>query len=163
MNRLGLILIAACALVAGCGDDDTAGPSTAPVVLSTLLSPSNEVPPIANSEQSARGASQISIDTTSNTATLYFQVTGIPAGTNVVGAHIHPGVAGVNGPVVVSTGLTATAPFTASGNASEFHITVTIDPALAQQIIANPQGYYFNIHSSMNPGGFARGQLARIQ
>ena len=163
MKRLALILVAACALVAGCGDDDTSGPSNAPVVFSTLLSPANEVPPIANNESIATGATQISIDTSSNTVNLYFQIIGLAAGTNLVGAHIHPGVAGVNGPVVVSTGLTAGMPLTTPSNATEFNITVAIDPALAQAIIANPSGYYFNVHTTMNPGGVARGQLVRIQ
>jgi hypothetical protein len=36
------------------------------------------------------------------------------------------------------------------------------DPAtLAQQIIDNPAGYYFNVHTALNPGGAVRGQLVR--
>ena len=33
----------------------------------------------------------------------------------------------------------------------------------AAALLANPSAFYFNIHSPMNPGGFARGQLERIQ
>src|SRR5262249_10815378 len=32
-------------------------------------------------------------------------------------------------------------------------------PANAQSIISNPAGFYFNVHSSANTGGAARGQL----
>jgi len=32
-----------------------------------------------------------------------------------------------------------------------------------QQIINNPAAFYFNVHSPSNPGGFSRGQLARVQ
>ena len=31
----------------------------------------------------------------------------------------------------------------------------------AQQIIDNPNGYYFNVHTTLNPGGAARGQLVK--
>ena len=31
----------------------------------------------------------------------------------------------------------------------------------AQNIINNPGGFYYNVHSTLNPGGFARGQLVR--
>ena len=27
----------------------------------------------------------------------------------------------------------------------------------------NPAAYYFNVHSPLNPGGFSRGQLTRVQ
>jgi hypothetical protein len=33
--------------------------------------------------------------------------------------------------------------------------------ANAQAIVANPAGFYFNVHTPVNPGGAARGQLAR--
>ena len=173
MKTMGVMVLAACALVAGCGDDDSStGPSNLPVVFTAQLSPANEVPAVTNSESTSRGAVQITFDVTRDaanavtgaTASLYFQVTGLPEGTNIVGAHIHPGVAGVNGPVVVTTGLTASAPFTIPGGPVEMTARgVAVDPALAQAIINNPAGYYFNVHSMMNPGGFARGQLTRIQ
>ena len=38
-----------------------------------------------------------------------------------------------------------------------------VDPALAQTIINNPSNYYFNIHTSLNPGGVMRGQLVKVQ
>jgi hypothetical protein len=173
MKRMGVMVLAACALVAGCGDDDSpTGPSAnAPVVFTAQLSPTNEVPPVGGSESTTRGAVQITFNLTRDsagavsaaTSTFYFQVTDLPQ-TNIIGAHIHPGGMGVNGPVVVSTGLTATIPLPLSGPATDFSVSgIPVDPALAQAIINNPGAYYFNLHTPTNPGGVARGQLMRTQ
>src|SRR2546425_3436193 len=126
MKKTGVMVLVACALVAGCGDDNPTGPSNPPLVFTALLSSANEVPPVANSESTARGAAQITFDVTRNasnaitaaTVRFYFQVTGL-SGTIILGAHIHPGAAGVNGPVVVSTGLSATSPLALSADAVE--------------------------------------------
>jgi CHRD domain len=172
MNRWVVFALAACAVTAGCDDNDTTSPSDQPAVFSTILRPANEVPPITNAEANGIGAAQITLQLTRSaggaitaaTADFYFQMSGFPGNTTVIGAHIHPGPAGINGPIVVSTGLAVTAPFVATGNTGEFRVTgIDVPPALAQQIIDNPGGFYFNIHSPLNAGGFARGQLARMQ
>jgi CHRD domain len=172
MNRWVVFALAACAVTAGCDDNDTTSPSGQPAVFSTILRPANEVPPITNAEANGIGAAQITLQLTRSaggaitaaTADFYFQMSAFPGNTSVVGAHIHPGVAGVNGPVIVNTGLTATAPFVATTGTGEFRATgIDVAPALAQQLIDNPAGFYFNIHSPLNPGGFARGQLGRVQ
>jgi hypothetical protein len=164
MTRCGLLVVATCVLAVGCGDDDnTTGPSTAPMVFTATLSPASEVPPVANAESGGRGAVQITIDG-SNRASFYFQLTGFPSDTRVVGAHIHPGGAGVNGPVIISTGLSAASPLLLPNPITEFSATsIAVDPSLIQGIVNNPAGYYFNVHSPLNPGGFARGQLVRTQ
>jgi filamentous hemagglutinin family protein len=36
-----------------------------------------------------------------------------------------------------------------------------VTATLAQQIIANPNGFYFNVHSGLNPGGAVRAQLVK--
>ena len=47
-----------------------------------------------------------------------------------------------------------------SGGAGDFSKTaVTLTPAVAQEILSAPANFYFNVHSSMNTGGVARGQL----
>ena len=56
---------------------------------------------------------------------------------------------GSSGPV--SSGL---ASFTKDG--------IAVDPAVAQRIIANPSGFYFNVHSTLNPQGVARGVLTKV-
>ena len=160
MTRWILIVAAACVVTAGCGDDAT-GPSNPPLVFSALLSPVNEVPPVANAESGGRGAVQVQFDGTN--ATFYFQLSGFPAGTPITGAHIHPAAAGVNGPVILSTGLTAATARPMPNGSTEFTVTVPVDRALVDSIVANPAGFYFNVHSTLNPGGFARGQLTRVQ
>ncbi|HEY5619154.1 MAG TPA: CHRD domain-containing protein [Vicinamibacterales bacterium] len=172
MTRWVAFAIAVCAVAAGCDDNGTTSPSNQPAVFAAILRPANEVPPIGNAESGGNGAAQITLQLTRSTAgaitgataDFYFQVSGFPGNTTVVGAHIHPGAAGVNGPVMVNTGLTAGSPFIAVTGTGEFRATgITVTPALAQSIVDNPAGFYFNIHSPINPGGFARGQLTRIQ
>ena len=173
MHRsIALLAIAACVFLPACDDNDTAPSAAAPVVFSTLLAPSNEVPPVTGTESSGRGAVQVQFNITrdasggisSATANFYFQLTGFPAGTTIVGAHIHPAPAGVNGPVIISTGLTATNTVTLTSGTGDFTFSnIPVDPALAQQIVNNPGAFYFNVHSTNNPGGFSRGQLERVQ
>lgn len=67
-------------------------------------------------------------------------------------AHIHRGAAGANGPVVV--------PFTAPDANGVARGTVTADAALIREIVANPAGFYVNVHTSDYPDGAIRGQLA---
>jgi len=172
MTRWGVVALVACAVAAGCDDNGTTAPSSQPLVFSALLRPANEVPPITNAEAGGTGVAQITMQVTRDTAgaitgataDFYFQVSGFPSNTTVVGAHIHPGAAGVNGGVIVNTGLTAGSPFIAASGTGEFRATgIAVTGALAQSIVANPAGFYFNIHSPLNAGGFARGQLARVQ
>ena len=67
------------------------------------------------------------------------------------GAHIHRGAAGTNGPVVVP--LTAPG---ADGNSSGCAATA---PALIDEIIGNPAGFYVNVHTTEHPAGAIRAQL----
>lgn len=78
--------------------------------------------------------------------------TGIaPAGA----AHIHRGAAGENGPPVVSLVPPKT------GKAGE--ACTMIETALAQEILANPENFYVNVHNDPFPGGAIRGQLVAPQ
>ena len=55
-------------------------------------------------------------------------------------------------------------PFVPGSGTGEFRATgIPVDAAMAQGLVNNPAAFYFNIHSPLNPGGFARGQLARVQ
>jgi len=171
MTRWALIALAACTLVSGCDDSPTA-PTTQPLVFTALLFPANEVPAVGNAESSGQGAMQVQLDVTRDaanvitgaTASFYVQLHGFPGDTRVIGAHIHNGVAGVNAPIVVDSGVSGTAPVALSGGIVEFKSgAISVTPALAQSIATNPAGFYFNVHSPLNPGGFARGQLTRVQ
>ena len=104
------------------------------------------------------------ITVTGSTADVYFQLNGFPGDTRIQGAHIHPGVAGVNGPVTVGTPITAAATVPLSNGTVEYHIAgLPVDATTLAGLTSNAGAYYFNVHSPLNPGGFARGQLTRIQ
>jgi CHRD domain-containing protein len=169
MKRSGVLLLGLCLLgAAGCSDSTS--PSNLPIVMTANLSPSNEVPAIANAENTGHGAVQVTFNVTRDgtgaitggTADFHFQLSGFPSGTTIVAAHIHPGAAGVNGGVLVSTGLVASSPVTQTDGVMQFTVSgVAVPTATLQSIVNNPAGFYFNVHSPLNPGGVARGQLNR--
>jgi hypothetical protein len=143
-------------------------PDAPPTYTATLL-PSNEVPPVTGNEAAGSATATVTMNLTKDgsgavtAATLDATVTasGFPAGTALTASHIHPGSAGANGGVIVSLGLTAgevTFP-TGSGSFSKRGITLTVDQA--NTIMADPGGFYLNIHTAGNPNGVARGQFAR--
>ena len=68
----------------------------------------------------------------------------------IFAAHIHPGVAGVAGPVLVP--LMPNDVFAPTG-------CVSIDRELAKTIAKNPSDYYVNVHTVPFPAGALRGQL----
>jgi len=70
-----------------------------------------------------------------------------------VGAHIHVGDAGENGPIVVEL-----IPPDASGVSSG---CAEVSRELALAILQSPEGYYVNVHTSDFPNGAVRGQLSR--
>ena len=172
MIRAGLVVaLAAGGLLVGCDDDSPTSPSGSVVTMSALLSPANEVPPIANAESVGRGAAQITFtitrDTsgtiTAATATMYFQLLNLPDGTVIRGAHIHSAGAGVNGPIVVDTGLAPTNTATLGSGRHDFTFpAVSVGPVTMGAILNNPAAFYFNVHTSTNPGGVARGQLSVV-
>jgi hypothetical protein len=68
-----------------------------------------------------------------------------------IASHIHRGAAGTNGPVLIPLAAPD-----ASGNSSGCAAapTATID-----EILANPAGFYVNVHTKDHPGGAVRAQL----
>jgi hypothetical protein len=157
--------------VAAC-DENT--PPTAPTPENTVrftanMTAAQEVPPITGPEANATGTVTITFNLTRNSqgtitgGTVDFNVTlaNFPAGTVINAAHIHPGFAGNTGGITVNAGVSA-GEFTLANGSGSF--TKNAQPLTADQaasVIANPQGFYFNVHSALNPGGAVRGQLVR--
>lgn len=171
MKRLSLLVVALGVLVSGCGSSSSTAPTapTNPTFLATL-SPANEVPAIVGAEASGSGTAVVTIVTTkdgagnvtSATTTFVVNLSGFPPNTPINIAHIHQAAAGAVGSIVVQSGLTPGQTVLNAAGAGTFTVAgITVDPALANAIINNPAGFYFNVHSTLNPGGVARGQLVR--
>lgn len=69
----------------------------------------------------------------------------------ITGMHLHEGAAGVAGPVRVDFAVTS---------GTSVAKCVTTSTAQAQAIVANPTGFYVNIHTAALTDGAIRGQLA---
>ena len=137
----------------------TASPSPSPAnVFKATLSPTNEVPPITSAEATCAGDATVTFTTT--TAKFDVIIRGCPSTTAINIGHIHEGVAGANGAVVINTGLAA-GELTLSGGGATLSKTATADAALISRIMANPAGFYVNFHSAAHGGGVIRGQLTK--
>jgi CHRD domain-containing protein len=173
MKRLSL-LFALGVFVSGCGSSSSTAPTTPtnPTFTATL-SPANEVPAIGGAEAGGSGTATVTLVTTKDaagnvtaaTATYVVNLSGFPAGTPINAAHIHgPNApAGVNAGVLVNSGITPGQNVLTNGSGSFTTANLTVSPDVANQILATPGNFYFNVHSSANPGGVARGQLVRQQ
>jgi len=168
---LSSLLILGC-VTAGCGDNAVTTPSPAlSAKFTATLLPASEVPPVSGSEAGGSGTATLTFNltrdsggnTTAATMDVTVTATGFPPGTALTASHIHPGIAGVNGGVLVSLGLAPGEVTFASGGGSftKQGLTMTVDQA--NSIMANPAGFYLNIHTAANPGGVARGQLTAGQ
>lgn len=149
----------------------TAAPAAAnQVVFVADLKSTNEVPPVSNAEASGSGKATVTFDLTRSAtgaitaakAKFDITLTGFPATASITLGHIHKAAAGTNGGVAVGFKTDAPNPIAlTTGAGSIAKADITVDPALAQQVIDDPAGYYVNIHSAANPGGVVRGQLTK--
>lgn len=172
LTCLVILVPALTVFAAGCEEDSPTGPSANPnqVRFTAQLSPANEVPPITNAEASGIGTAAITLNLTRDaggaitaaTATFQVTVSGFPEGTMINIAHIHEGGPTCACPVVVNTTLAAGQVVLTNGAGSFTRDGINVSAALAQGIINNPPGFYFNIHSALNPGGVVRGPLVRV-
>ena len=87
-------------------------------------------------------------------------VSSFPAGTNFTNMHIHRGDATVSGAVVINSGLANGEFQLVNGSGSIQKLNNPVSASLATEIINNPSGFYFNLHSTSFPSGVARGQIA---
>jgi hypothetical protein len=111
------------------------------------LTGGNETPVPADAD--GVGFVVLTIDQGAGTITFTAYEQGI--GT-ITASHIHRGANGLTGPIIIPFNF----PFT--GGVSSGMLT-GIAPSFLAEIIANPPGYYFNIHTTDFPGGAIRGQL----
>lgn len=175
MKRLSIAVLGLL-LAAGCSSSSSSSPSTTTSGTTTTrftaaLLPANETPPVTNAESTASGTATIDLNVTRDATgaitaqSINFQVTmqGFPSTSVVNIAHIHTGAAGVAGGILVSTTLNPgeVVLTNGAGNFSRIGVTGGLTAAVAQSFIDNPAGFYFNVHTTANPGGVMRGQLVK--
>jgi len=167
MKRLAIAVSILAVGLAGCGSSTTSPSANNIKIFTVQLLPANENPPIGDSENSGRGTAVITIHTDTNTIDFAISMTAFPANTNVILAHIHPGTVGVNGPALIGVpGLAASTPLLLTNGNGTFNANAvsaqTANNSAAtnvQNILAAPQTFYFNVHTTNHPGGVMRGQL----
>ena len=173
MKRLAIATLGVL-LAAGCSSSSSTPSSTTTAGTSTIrftaaLLPAQETPPITNGESTGSGTATIDFNITrdaSNTITaasvnFLVNMQGFPSTAVVNIAHIHTGAAGVAGPVLVNTTTNPGEVVLTNGAGSFTRNAISMTAATAQSIIDNPAGFYFNVHTTLNPGGVMRGQLVK--
>jgi len=96
------------------------------------------------------GHASFKIDTAKNEVCYEVMVEKIGAAT---AAHVHKGAAGASGPPVV--------PLKAPDAAGKSAGCATVGAEVVKDLLANPAGYYVNVHNAEFPGGAIRGQLSK--
>ena len=118
------------------------------------LSAENELPGCPEGvESGAHGVAVVQIDEATGEIRYRVVAANLPgtiAGSP--GAHIHVGAAEATGPVVLPLMLTGLETGLVAAGTTE-------DEDLARLILADPEGYYVNVHTTVCPGGAVRGQL----
>ena len=173
MKHVSVMCAAAlCLAAAGCSKDSSPTTPTTPTnpTFTAALSPANEVSAVQGGEASGSGTGTFTMvltkdaagNITAATASFAAALQGFPAGTTINLMHIHQGAAGCQCPVVVNSNI-ASGNVLASGSGSVSSTNQPVTPEIAQAILNNPAAFYFNVHSTVNPGGVARAQLVRQQ
>jgi hypothetical protein len=131
------------------------------VVFTAQMFANQEIPPVTNADLNAFGNVTVTLDTVANTASFAWSVTNVAAPAIIL-SHVHEGPAGVAGPIRIDSGITPATPITVVGGSASFSKAgISTTAAQIAAIIANPGGFYFNVHSTLNPSGVVRGQLVR--
>ena len=161
MKRLALAAVTILVFgVAGCGGSSNPTAPSDIKIFTVQLSALNEVPAVTNAESTARGTAVITVNKATNAIDFNVSLNNFPAGSSVNIAHIHgPAAAGTNASIIVNTGLATGQVVLTNGSGTFSFQSVVAPAATVQAILAAPQNNYFNVHTSLNPGGAIRGQL----
>jgi hypothetical protein len=156
----GVVAVGGLALADGDRDDDRHRGNR--VRLRAELSGANEVP-AADPDGDGSSRVELFVDDGMVCFSVRFDDTGTPNR-----GHIHVGVAGANGGIVVplfelGAAQNPAGPADPANDRLEsrqrLENCVAADPAVLALIKANPSGYYVNLHNARFPGGAIRGQL----
>ncbi|HEX6096940.1 MAG TPA: CHRD domain-containing protein [Thermoanaerobaculia bacterium] len=122
-------------------------PAQAVTTMAAALNGANERPTPGDPDGS--GFALVIVDPDAGTVRYALFVANIGAPT---AAHIHRGTSDVAGPVVVNFNPSFT-------NGAAAGTVTTGNSALLNEIVANPGGFYVNVHNGDFPAGAVRGQL----
>lgn len=127
-----------------------AGPAMAADDMARLSAKLDGASETAGGEAGGTGAFYGEVDPDSGD--LCYTLTADGIGTPTA-AHVHKGAAGSDGGVVVALNVT--------GNDGDECVALQRD--VAKAIVADPAGYYVNVHNAAFPKGAVRGQLGKAQ
>lgn len=116
--------------------------AAAPVTLVATLNGANEP---AGGEAKGSGTFTVEVDADAGDFCYTLTAKGVGA---VTAAHVHTGAAGANGPPVVTIAVADDE-------------CIAAEPDVLRPIVANPAGYYVNVHTAAFPAGAIRGQLQK--
>lgn len=134
----------------------SASADVAPIVFNTELRAENE--PNNASTSDSKGHAQVVVRPD---GTIEFPlVINNKSSETYTRAHIHKGAAGINGPIHWDF-LEAGVPVATIGDqpATLRGVARPRATAVLEDLLANPDQYYVNVHSTVFPGGAMRGQL----
>ena len=157
--------------VAACADLTPSSPATAdavefssfalasegePVVFNVTMRAENE--PNGASTSESKGAAQVKVFA-DGTIEFLFTINNKSADT-FTRAHIHTAAAGSNGPIHWDFLEAGNPVASISDQPSQLRgVARPRAAAVVADLLANPSGYYVNVHSSAFPGGAVRGQV----
>lgn len=175
MKRLTFFVLALGLLSAGC--DEVLAPATPSgvVSLASQLSGTQVVPAAGSLEAGAVGGLSVSMTPAGSgayTASFTFQISGLvkagvlptplDSGSVIVAGAVYSGAAGSVGTPVLGLPISQAAPVvTPTGGTLLTFTNVAVSAPVASAILANPSGFYFQLHSALNQAGVLRGQLIK--
>lgn len=173
MWKVGILLAGVLSLPVGCddGDDSDGGqiggevvpdaPADTGTSFQVVLTPAEEVPVCAAAGLDATGAATVTLSSDRTRV----EVGGLRFGelsSAATMAHIHVGLAGVAGPIVLDLSRTLPSPTTITFNQSNYPSPVPAGvpanlAAFIDQLVAG--NTYINVHTELCPSGELRGQI----
>ena len=139
-------------------------------VFRTRILSDNEIPPIAATGNSAGGTITVHVTRDAagnvNAATVTFDIDyTVTSALTFTGLHLHNAPVGQNGTAVIDSGISGANPVNVAAGSGRitrvvnYTSTDTNGLKFVTGLLATPENYYANIHTTVNPGGFMRGQL----
>lgn len=157
-NRNRYLLVAALAIVGILSTFGIAGAGHENTVLESRLTGEKEVTDGGRGDQGdLNGRGRIKVFGVDNDAKTLCYVLTVNRIRPATAAHIHRGVAGENGPVVVN--LAPPADGDAADCLTEGEEGKFVDGQTVRQILERPRRFYVNVHNKPFPNGALRGQL----